>query len=95
MARLGARVQRLTKALQGRHKDPFSARIARMSYEELEAEAVEHAVRMGFPAEQARADPEAARRWASAKTRAHVAGLPEDEREEFMAQNPHLRDPWP
>ena len=94
MARLSARVQRLTKTLRGQHKDPWTARIARMSYEEAEAEALELAIKAGYPEEEARANPEAAIRWSFQQTRARVAGLPEEEREDVLAQNPHLRDPW-
>ena len=67
MSRHRSRLDRLTRGIVGSAEDFHSARLDRMTDEELLAEAVVEAVKLGFDADIARIDPDAAIAWVDAE----------------------------
>ena len=67
MSRHKRRLRRLTRGMGRSDGDFESARLDRMTDEELLAEAVVEAVKLGFDAKVARSDPDAAIAWIDAE----------------------------
>ena len=90
MARLSARVRRLTLKLLGRHADSLQAQLAAMSDAELEAEVIKLAVKHGCPGDPAQLDFATASTWLEEQIQATLAELPQVERDHLLARYPRL-----
>ena len=67
MSRHKSRLDRMTRVMGASAEDFESARLDRMTDEEILAEVVVEAVKLGFDAEVARSDPDAAIAWIDAE----------------------------
>ena len=79
MARHSRRVLRLSAGLGGSPSNFEEVRLKRMTDEELEAELVVEAVRLGFDEEIAAADQDAALSWVEEQTVSWFEALPPQE----------------
>lgn len=86
MGRFDHRLRRLEQQVRGRHATPWQARVARMGYEELQAEIVRTAVALGCPEDLTAADPGAVLQWLHDQALSAVDGLPEEEQSEWRVQ---------